>query len=1042
MKRSGRTPARRPVSKRPVQAPAAAATGAFGLPSAELERALLTGDSRGLLEDYFGPESYEQLRDLARDASTRSVRGGPRVLILPGIMGSTLARRGPLGIEDLLWINPVEIALGRLTELKLNGGASAYHASGVVLLAYLKIKLRLKLAGFDADFFAYDWRRSVSEAGANLARIIQQDPAHQVSLVTHSMGGLVARAALGTAGKKVARLIQVGTPNYGSFAPVQVLRGSYDVVQKVAKVDLLHDAAELSNRVFNTFPGLYEMLPAPGKFKTVNLYDAASWPATGPQPLGGLLSGVKPVIDKLAAADDRFFLIAGVNKDTVTGLHVEAGEFVFEVTPDGDGTVPLDLAKLAGIPDTRVYYVEEGHGSLCSHGMVEAAVVDLLSGGVTSALPTQRPEARRAARFVSEAEIREMAKRAPGVGQLGSADYRHLLDAVAAPATGEEPAAAAATAGAAGGGNTNAAGTGLNTQFQSLVIGRRRQRRIEITLAKGSLTDIDSRALVLGIFRNVAPSGAARAVDQRLDGVITEFTGRRMFSGDVGELFTIPVGRSQLAADLVVFAGLGAFDQFNADVQQLVAENVIRMLVRSRVDEFATILIGAGSGTSVGAVMQNLLIGFGRGLGDADPHHRFRGVTLCETDAARYAEMKTELFRLAGTSLFDDIEVTLDEIVLAEAQAPAARALASGPEPVYAIVRQDGQTGDRLHFSASILGSGMKAAVVSAPRDVSAKELDALLEKFDAAVGPGSKVQDIRPFGQQFADLMLPAEVCTVLESMQDRHLVVVHDAPASRIPWETLTIKDWSASVAGGLSRRYLADNLSISTWLEQRRVDPSLKLLLVVNPLGDLDGAEEEGDRILKLAASIDAMEVTEFRQERATKPAILSALRSGKYDIVHYAGHAFFDPDAPARSGLVCAGQAVLGGNDLMGISNLPCLVFFNACEAGRVRGGLPKASPKAAPKPSPKPASAQVMQSFGVAEALMRGGIANFMSTYWPVGDAAAKDFAGTFYKGILSGSPVGAALLEGRKAVLKLGVRDWADYVLYGSFDFVLKQPRQ
>ena len=116
MKRSGRTPARRPVSKRPVQAPAAAATGAFGLPSAELERALLTGDNRGLLEDYFGPESYEQLRDLARDASTRSVRGGPRVLILPGIMGSTLARRGPLGIEDLLWINPVEIALGRLTE--------------------------------------------------------------------------------------------------------------------------------------------------------------------------------------------------------------------------------------------------------------------------------------------------------------------------------------------------------------------------------------------------------------------------------------------------------------------------------------------------------------------------------------------------------------------------------------------------------------------------------------------------------------------------------------------------------------------------------------------------------------------------------------------------------------------------------------------------------------------------------------------------------------------------------------------------------------
>ena len=58
MKRSGKTPARRPV-----QVPAAAAHTAFGLPSEQLERGLLTGESRGLLEDYFGPESYQQLRD-------------------------------------------------------------------------------------------------------------------------------------------------------------------------------------------------------------------------------------------------------------------------------------------------------------------------------------------------------------------------------------------------------------------------------------------------------------------------------------------------------------------------------------------------------------------------------------------------------------------------------------------------------------------------------------------------------------------------------------------------------------------------------------------------------------------------------------------------------------------------------------------------------------------------------------------------------------------------------------------------------------------
>src|SRR5947207_3419564 len=116
---------------------------AFGVHPDKLERYLLTGEARGFLEDYFGTEAYVQLRDLAREASTRSVRGGARVLILPGIMGSTLARKGVLGLEDVLWIDPIEIALGKLTELKLGAdGSTPYFANGVILFAYLKLKLR------------------------------------------------------------------------------------------------------------------------------------------------------------------------------------------------------------------------------------------------------------------------------------------------------------------------------------------------------------------------------------------------------------------------------------------------------------------------------------------------------------------------------------------------------------------------------------------------------------------------------------------------------------------------------------------------------------------------------------------------------------------------------------------------------------------------------------------------------------------------------------------------------------------------------------
>src|SRR5579884_3704912 len=640
---------------------------AFAQPPDAIERDLLSGNSAGALQDYFGPDSYVQLRDLARDAAARSLRGGPRVYILPGIMGSTLARKR-LGIDDILWLNPIEIALGELTALKLGGQTSPYFAAGVILLAYLKLKLRLKIAGFDAVFFPYDWRASLADAGRALANALKAEE-KPVALVAHSMGGLVARAALPSATDKVSRIVMLGTPNYGSFAPVQAMRGTYDIVQKICLVDRWHTPQQLAGDVFSTFPGLYEMLPSPDKMPDVDLYDAKSWPAEGPQPRAPLLAAVKGTIDKLAGADARFYLIAGVNQTTVVGLHAQGAEFAYTVSPDGDGTVPLAFAELANIPDGQTYYVEEGHGSLPNNGRVEDAVIDLLSKGSTSALANTRPAPSRAARVVSEPELRQMALAAPGPGQLGSADFRHLLDSVAAPPSAAKTAAAAGSISLSATVVSDASAAESATiasepQFRRLVVGRRGQRRLDLTLARGSITEADARAYVLGVFSNVAPSGAAAAIDQRLDGVISEFTARRMFSGNVGEVFTLPTNGMRLPADVVLFAGLGAFDRFTTDVQQLVAENAIRLLARCRVDEFATVLIGAGTGQSAAAVLENLLAGFKRGLDDADRAQRFRAITICETDPARYADMKSALYRLAGSPLFDDIELTLNETEL------------------------------------------------------------------------------------------------------------------------------------------------------------------------------------------------------------------------------------------------------------------------------------------------------------------------------------------------------------------------------------------
>ena len=178
-------------------------------------------------------------------------------------MGSQLGfRRGGQKPNDILWLDPIDIQLGRLVELTLAQDSRAI-ALGSMSYTYLKITLSLRKAGFDAVLLDYDWRRDVATLGKLLAERIAADGKRKVALVGHSMGGLVARAALThAAGDQVSQLLMLGTPNAGSLGAIQALRGTYSVVRKIAMLDLRHDAEFLASEVFATFPGLHELLSA------------------------------------------------------------------------------------------------------------------------------------------------------------------------------------------------------------------------------------------------------------------------------------------------------------------------------------------------------------------------------------------------------------------------------------------------------------------------------------------------------------------------------------------------------------------------------------------------------------------------------------------------------------------------------------------------------------------------------------------------------------------------------------------------------------
>ncbi|HUP48212.1 MAG TPA: CHAT domain-containing protein [Thermoanaerobaculia bacterium] len=1005
---------------------------AFSLNAEEAQRALRTGEHAALLEDYFGPEQYAEMRRLAQEASTRRVRGGPRVLILPGILGSTIGvdRFGPF--DDVYWFDPIDIAKGHLAALALpNKTKKRFQPLGVILFTYLKLRLSLELDGYDADFHPFDWRLTIPDAAENLLDRLFKEKAAQVHLVAHSMGGLVARTAIEMGRKKkhagakrIGRVIMLGTPNHGSFAPVQALRGTYGTVVKVARLDQKHNADELARNVFGTFPGLYEMLPSPAVFSKLDLYDAKVWPSDKPRPRQALLDAVEAVKDQFASGDERMFLIAGVNKSTTVDLRIENGSVEYALSDAGDGTVPLQFALLDGI---ATWYVEETHGSLPNNGRVARAVADILERGETKVLASEwSPD--RAMQWVEEDRLRTgpFREAEPAPGPLSQTQIRELISEYAAPESAE-------IAPPPGPQEGMAAVEGYAHRLDRVLVGRQLQHRIDIRFAHGSITQVDARAYVLGIFEDVTPGGAARAIDERMDGAITELTTRRMFSGRVGEVFVMPSGRNSLRADMVAFVGLGPFDRFNHEVQQIAAEHLIRLFIRTNIEEFATVLFGAGSGGGAAASLQNLLTGFLRGLRDADRDRRFRRLILAELDPASYREMKEELVRLSTSDLCAGVDIVFDEVSLPPEPPLAPRAGVAVPsvlgQAVYLIVRQEGAPTARsaqtrpMIINASVLTAGGKASVVSESIAFDEQKWTVLKTSIEREF----TARDLPRLGGHLAELMLPPGIRTVLARMKNRHLVVVHDAASSRVPWEIVAIDGWFPAAEAGLSHRYLAANLSIAKWLEERRAEATLRLLLVGNPTEDLEGAEVEYERIEGLAKSMSALAVDGLYGEEATKPALLSAFRSGKYDVVHYAGHAFFDERDPKNSGIICHGDTVLSGADLSGIGNLPTLMFFNACEAARVRKR-----------------TARVQESIGLAEAFLRGGVATYVGTYWPVGDAPATEFATSFYQSLFEGKTVGKSVNAGRAAVRALtsprAQRDWADYVHYGNADFVLKLP--
>lgn len=382
------------------------------------------------------------------------------VILLPGGMGSQLMRSedafpaSPNVISDVVWID-LGIAFGDALTLEVD--AAGRDKDAFVIAAYGPLKFltenpygELKERARDKDWnyavFGYDWRRPLQESAGFFKswilefqrRVIahfgpQFDPIPKLTIVCHSMGGLVAKTALadaGFSGLGFNAVMTVATPFYGVstqqeryFKGVSILNRLYDpqdVVRIVASMPGPYTLLFLPKAIFDRDQHQLGLARYPEFDSTDNSipcdpYDAAMLPRW-PQ-------AVRDHKQQLAAARDEMIGIAApVNANIAakfinvrSQLDTNTAVELSWINVDGDTidpeTSPSPVAGLSGPGDGTVPYWSAFHASCTNrHDLARASdhanllrhreVLTLIEKVVTTGkLPSQAAmRGRRAAR--------------------------------------------------------------------------------------------------------------------------------------------------------------------------------------------------------------------------------------------------------------------------------------------------------------------------------------------------------------------------------------------------------------------------------------------------------------------------------------------------------------------------------------------------------------------------------------------------------------------------------------------------------------------
>jgi hypothetical protein len=975
----------------------------------------------------------------------------PAVFVLPGILGSHL-KAG----DKRIWLSLRLI--GGLGRLKYQpGGGDGVAPDGPIGMVYDDLIEHLA-ATHEVVPFAFDWRRPIEDEAQRLADAVEQAldaraaSGQPVRLLAHSMGGVVARTMqlerpqtwARLMARPGARCLMLGTPNGGSWAPMQVLSGDDTFGNALAAFGSpLRDRQ--ARQLMAEMPGFIQLQAclldptlgldrhetwkklAEDDLRTVQ--DANWWHRSAGDPqLAAYQWGVPPqeVLDRakrlrerldvqreqgLREFADRMLLVVGHAKFTPDGYEwTDQGLVYLDASDGGDGRVTLASALLPGV---RTWTLDCEHGSLPDAERAFPAFDELLMAGDTTKLERLAGAARGS----------------------GAAAARAVLHVRSRPSRAR-PAATPA--------ETTRSVFELHTAGPDAPAGPR-GAPLQVTVVNGNLAFV-RQPLLVGHYRAMMLTGTEKVIDRLVGGAMQAALDAGLYPGVPGthQVFVNtradpdnPWRPPRPVAAVVV--GLG--EEGKLTEQQLVTSVRQATLAWSQrvaedplqggfdIDLAATLLGSGGMGISPSSAARAIA----QGVREANERlavsgwPQVRHLTLVEL----YLERASDAWRglqVLGVSSPDRFEVT--------------PTIQSGTGPLRRQV-DSGYRGADYDLVTATQGDGPDTIAFTldtrrARTEVRAQRTQGRLVR-ELVRNASTDVNDDPQIGRTLFQLLVPVEVEPFMGGTS--RMLLELDEHTAPIPWELL---DTGHDGDAASDPRPWAIRCQLLRKLQKKEYRMVVHdagaddaVLVIGEPQVDtrlydpLPGAKAEARAVAELltgAGGMGAGRVVVLNDGNDAR-SIVSGLLARRYRVVHIAGHG--EPTtAEHAGGVVLSDDTFLSPREIETMRTVPELVFVNCCHlAARDTGRtLNKGFDRSA-------------FAAGVADKLIEIGVRCVIAAGWAVEDGPAETFATTFYRELLRGATFITAVAAARLAAWNDSPdgKTWAAYQCYGDPNWTLRR---